>query len=205
MRARGVVKVTAGWGHTACVTASGEVLVCGRNFRGQLGLGDPSTFPTNERGHPFQSTFRAIDLGQGLLLPAAPKEWRRKAVAVSCGGEHTAVQLEDGAVLTFGAGGVGQLGHGREANENFPRVVRELRRCHREVLQVACGNNSTIVLAGAFQPASLVDLCCARLASCGFGFGSDQSFGWSPACAPPGAELLPRELLNRIHEMAATA
>ena len=177
MRAKAVVKVMAGWGHTACVTASGGVLVCGRNFRGQLGLGDPSTFPTNERGHPFQSTFRALDIPQ-----------RRRACAVSCGGEHTAVQLEDGGVLTFGAGAVGQLGHGREQNEFHPREVRELALSQRSVRQVVCGNNSTIVLAGAYQPASLADICCGSLAR-------------ANGCTPPGTELLPKELLDRIAEL----
>jgi hypothetical protein len=28
--------------------------MCGRNLQGQLGLGDPSNFVTNERGHPYQ-------------------------------------------------------------------------------------------------------------------------------------------------------
>lgn len=28
--------------------------MCGRNVAGQLGLGDPSSFPVNERGHQYQ-------------------------------------------------------------------------------------------------------------------------------------------------------
>jgi alpha-tubulin suppressor-like RCC1 family protein len=47
-------QVVAGWGHTAVLTDCGEVLICGRNLQGQLGLGDPKNFPKNERDHPYQ-------------------------------------------------------------------------------------------------------------------------------------------------------
>lgn len=35
---------------------------CGRNAHGQLGLGDPATFPVNERNHPFQTTFKLVEV-----------------------------------------------------------------------------------------------------------------------------------------------
>ena len=56
-----VRRVVAGWGHTALLTADGACYVCGRNFQGQLGLGDPEAFPHNERGHPYQPDFRLLD------------------------------------------------------------------------------------------------------------------------------------------------
>jgi hypothetical protein len=47
------VQVSAGWGHSALITEDGAVYTCGRNVHGQLGLGPPSNFPLNERGHPY--------------------------------------------------------------------------------------------------------------------------------------------------------
>ena len=49
-----VVQVAAGWGHSACLTEKGDLFTCGRNQRGQLGLGEPSAFPVNDRGHVYQ-------------------------------------------------------------------------------------------------------------------------------------------------------
>lgn len=49
-------QVVAGWGHTALISVTGRLYMCGRNVQGQLGLGDISAFPRNERGHPYQVT-----------------------------------------------------------------------------------------------------------------------------------------------------
>lgn len=43
--AQNIVKVVAGWGHSAALTVDGQLYVCGRNFQGQLGLGSPQGFP----------------------------------------------------------------------------------------------------------------------------------------------------------------
>lgn len=48
------IQIVAGWGHSAVLTQNGQVLVCGRNLQGQLGLGNPNQFPKNERDHPYQ-------------------------------------------------------------------------------------------------------------------------------------------------------
>lgn len=55
-----LVQVIAGWGHSAAVCDNGDVYTCGRNFQGQLGLGDPNKFERNERNHPFLAQFRLI-------------------------------------------------------------------------------------------------------------------------------------------------
>ena len=141
--------VVAGWGHSAALTAGGEVLVCGRNFCGQLGLGDPATFPVNERNHPFQAQFVPVKALAG-----------RRAVQVACGGEHSAALTSEGEVFTFGAGAKGQLGHGPPCtNAHYPTLVTALRRTRRAVTQVTCGNNCTLILAGAFSPPSLQARC----------------------------------------------
>lgn len=79
LRGLAVRTVVAGWGHTAALTASGEVLICGRNYCGQLGLGDPDDFPRNERNHPFQAQFVPVKTLGG-----------KQTIQIACGGEHTA-------------------------------------------------------------------------------------------------------------------
>jgi len=65
-----------------------------------------------------------------------------------------------GEVYTFGAGHKGQLGHGpRLTNEHFPSLLRSLKRTRRDISQVACGNNCTLILAGAFNPPTLLNRC----------------------------------------------
>jgi len=64
-----------------------------RNYLGQLGLGNPEDFQKNERGHPYQASFRLITGLKG-----------RKAVQFACGGEHSAALLANNDVYTFGAG-----------------------------------------------------------------------------------------------------
>lgn len=60
LRCERIKQVEAGWGHSAVVTWEGAVLVCGRNVKGQLGLGPPNAFPVNERGHSHVCRFTPI-------------------------------------------------------------------------------------------------------------------------------------------------
>ena len=202
-----VRQVVAGWGHSAVLTVSGQVgfwaacallrrtphidnvsspppqvFICGRNFQGQLGLGDPSIFPQNERGHPYQSNFKPV---QNLEF--------EKVVQIACGGEHSVALTEEGTVFTFGAGNKGQLGHGGSNPEHFPRLLLDLKKTRRDVHQVSppppgptlessigstyvthvaapadpvglsgqvtCGNNCTLILAGHFNPPTLLHRC----------------------------------------------
>jgi hypothetical protein len=53
-------QVSAGWGHTSVLTREGSVFVCGRNCKGQLGLGSLTGFPINERGHPYQPSLTNV-------------------------------------------------------------------------------------------------------------------------------------------------
>lgn len=176
-----VRRVVAGWGHTALLTAEGAAYVCGRNFQGQLGLGDPESFPHNERGHPYQPDFRLLDrLGA------------KRVAQIACGGEHSVALTEDGEVHSCGAGNKGQLGHGSVDNEQFPRVVSRLKASRRDVLEVACGNNGTLVLCGYFNPPSLFD-CCAEV-----------------ICADPDRfddvdAILPPSLVQRVRAAGASS
>ncbi|KAG5188998.1 regulator of chromosome condensation 1/beta-lactamase-inhibitor protein II [Tribonema minus] len=144
LRDKGVVAVVAGWGHSAALTASGQLYICGRNYKGQLGLGDPVLFQQNERGHHYQAHFQQLEdlsyerVTQAVLCYAAHTS------QISCGGEHSAVITQGGSTIySFGAGHKGQLGHGNCMNEYRPRRVEALMSTHRTLLHVACGNNCT--------------------------------------------------------------
>lgn len=142
-----VSHVVAGWGHTSILTEDGNVMMCGRNFQGQLGLGDPSSFPTNERGHPFQPQFSCVATLQ-----------HKTVLQVACGGEHSVMLCSDNDLYSVGAGNRGQLGQGDLEGCTDPKLSKPLRRAGRSLMQIACGNNCTLVLAGRFQPSLLMRL-----------------------------------------------
>jgi len=192
MKALSVRQVVAGWGHSAVLTMAGEVLICGRNFQGQLGLGDPAGFPKNERNHPYQAQFVPIDTLAG-----------KRIKQIACGGEHSVALTEGGEVFTFGAGNKGQLGLGTAGtggsggegaggeglgNEHYPALLVGLKRTRREVQQVACGNNCTLILAGAFLAPTLRQRCVEVIRSSSQMM--DQIESWAPC--------LPSELADEI-------
>eukprot|EP00943_MAST-04B_sp_MAST-4B-sp1_P009641 g9641.t1 len=144
-----IVKVTAGWGHSAIVTKDGRVYICGRNVKGQLGLGDPSKFELNERGHAFCPEFRKIESLK-----------HKHVVSVSCGGEHTAILCKNGDIYTIGCGTDGQLGHGRNYNDCYhPKLLDFTRQNNMKGIDVVCGNVCTILLTGKARPKSLFHTC----------------------------------------------
>ncbi|TSK13453.1 Secretion-regulating guanine nucleotide exchange factor [Bagarius yarrelli] len=82
--------VTGGGGHSALITESGKLLVCGQNHKGQLGLGHVAEVMT------FQL----------CQLPGS-----RRVQQVSCGWDFTIIlTVDDGEVLACGSNSFGQLG-----------------------------------------------------------------------------------------------
>jgi alpha-tubulin suppressor-like RCC1 family protein len=77
-----------------------------------------------------------------------------KVVAVSAGENHSLVLTEAGAVLSFGLGDDGCLGHGDEEHQRTPKVIEALRS--ERVVAVAGGETST------------ASVCC-RTAACSGG------------------------------------
>ncbi|XP_020324643.2 probable E3 ubiquitin-protein ligase HERC3 isoform X2 [Oncorhynchus kisutch] len=123
-----LAQITAGGDHSFALSLSGAVFGWGKNSAGQLGLGD-----TIDR--PAPAPVDCLNL--------------KKTVAVSCGGEHTAVLTKGGLVFTFGSGRYGQLGHNSLRNELRPRLVAEFWGA--KVTQIACGRNHTLAFVGSFK------------------------------------------------------
>lgn len=145
----GVRMVVAGWGHSAAVTKSGILYMCGRNVKGQLGLGDPALFPQNERGHSHLSRFRRVE---GLL--------HEKVTFAACGGEHTVAVVEGGQLYAWGAGEQGQLGFDATGIlVDTPTAVNMQQHTGRTVGRMVCGHSCTLMLAGVYQPVALSEMC----------------------------------------------
>ncbi|XP_048829223.1 secretion-regulating guanine nucleotide exchange factor [Brienomyrus brachyistius] len=85
----GARSLRGGGGHAALVTESGQLMVCGQNHRGQLGL-----------GHTSQVTAFIPCLSLGL----------RSVSQVSCGWDFTLILTDCGQLLACGSNAHGQLG-----------------------------------------------------------------------------------------------
>ena len=90
-RGKQVVDVSCGLLHAVAVTVTGEVWAWGSNAQSQCGMGHT----------------------EPMLTPhVVPALLGMRVHAVACGGAHTVVLTQEGAALSWGLGGQGQLGHG---------------------------------------------------------------------------------------------
>ncbi|XP_022089260.1 secretion-regulating guanine nucleotide exchange factor-like [Acanthaster planci] len=84
----GIKLLAGGAGHTALLTESGKVFMCGSNFKGQLGLGHT------------QNMHRLVEVPE---LPCIAK--------VACGWDHTLAITDKGHLFSWGSNMFGQLAH----------------------------------------------------------------------------------------------
>lgn len=110
-------KVSCGGMHTLAVTSDGKPYAWGCGASGQLGHGDMVD----------QLTPREVDIAAG-----------HKIVTVRAGFECSAFVDLSGALLTFGAGDCGVLGHGDERALARPSYVEALS--HETITDVQCGD-----------------------------------------------------------------
>jgi len=124
-----IVAIACGGAHTCVVTANNEVWQWGDPISGQLGLvsSGPVRFPSQVEELAGQ-----------------------QVVGVDCGSFHTACVTAAGEMYTWGHGGEGRLGHGDEANQTRPRVVRGL--AGEPVVQMACGRFHTTAFVSSDGP-----------------------------------------------------
>jgi len=99
---RRVIAVSAGERHSLAITAAGAVWSWGGGGFGTLGHGD----------------------WQDQLLPRKVEAFAgQRVVAVSAGGFHNLAITADGAVWSWGDGGLGKLGHGDEQRQLLPKKI----------------------------------------------------------------------------------
>jgi len=124
------VAVSCGESHTAILLNTGKVLTFGYGDDGRLGTGNdtsmnsPTAVVTDASGYDSSN-----------------------AIAVSCGGQHTAILLNTGKVVTFGSGTYGQLGNGNYDDSSLPTVVTDASGYDStNAVAVACGLQHTAIL-----------------------------------------------------------
>ena len=108
-----------GWGHTICISDSGEVYTFGRNDVGQLGL-----------GHHKQVSIPT-------LVPTLSK-----IRSVSCGYRFIVCADEKGIVWSFGDNVYGQLGTENTESYNIPQKILDIP----PIQSVACGGYHSLFI-----------------------------------------------------------
>jgi alpha-tubulin suppressor-like RCC1 family protein len=111
--------------HSAAVTTTGELYLCGSNDEGQI-----------------DSDKTIINVIKPRLCESL---YTHRIQQVSCGLTHTACLTSSGLCLTFGGNEVGELGHS-PGSKSFvpPRIVEGL--AGKIAIQVSCGDHYTLVL-----------------------------------------------------------
>lgn len=107
------------------------VFTCGLNKSGQLGLGHRDNVPT----------LNPIDMCIG-----------EKVDLVACGGHHTLLLMQTGAVMAFGANQHGQLGNGSVFDAKSPTLVPSLT--HESTRNARWSTPSRILLVTRLEPYS---------------------------------------------------
>lgn len=120
-------QVSAAMSWTAIVTDAGDLLTCGMNVSGQLGLGDEE-----DRDVPTRVALDRVRM-------------------VACADSFAAALTDDGAVYTFGDGVHGELGHGGVPAEGLrtPTRIPGLAFNHETIVMVAVGKFHALALSEA--------------------------------------------------------
>ncbi|XP_032674765.1 X-linked retinitis pigmentosa GTPase regulator-like isoform X2 [Odontomachus brunneus] len=120
-----VKEISAGYYHSAFLTESGLVYVCGESESGKLG----------------------IDVN--FSTQVAPKQMQLPAPAlhVTCGGHHTLVLAGNGNIYCSGSNASGQLGMGTNVNEvHTPKLLSRGALQDETIVKIACGESHSAIL-----------------------------------------------------------
>ncbi|KAK8561747.1 hypothetical protein V6N13_149098 [Hibiscus sabdariffa] len=151
-----ITSVAAGGRHTLALSDMGQVWGWGYGGEGQLGLGSrikmvssPHLIPCIEQsttGKDAPPAVRQGSLNSQVQLSKATGSYVKE---IACGGRHSAVITDAGAVFTFGWGLYGQCGQGNTTDLLRPTCVSSLSGI--QVVGVAAGLWHTVCIAGDGQ------------------------------------------------------
>ena len=146
-----LLQVSIGPRHTAAVTTTGQVLICGNNSQAQVDPASRCCAGGDDEDASGSSTGNTITIPKPRLLEF-PSSMTR-ITQVSCGRSHTAAITTGGTVLTWGDNAFGQLGHRR----------------NKKTTGTAGDGNGNYYYAAAI-PTMMVGVIRAAQVSCGFDF-----------------------------------
>ncbi|XP_070347410.1 secretion-regulating guanine nucleotide exchange factor isoform X28 [Equus asinus] len=148
-----IQQVACGWDFTIILTGNGQLLSCGSNSFGQLGV------PHGPRR---------------CVVPQAIEPLREKVVSIAAGLRHALAATETGKVFTWGRADYGQLGRKLESHENWkldkqglslpcPRPQKSTPsplHCLMGATEVvSCGSEHNLAVIGGEGPASCPSSC----------------------------------------------
>ncbi|KAJ4719959.1 Ultraviolet-B receptor UVR8 [Melia azedarach] len=148
-----IATVAAGGRHTLALSDIGQVWGWGYGGEGQLGLGSrvrmvssPHPIPCIESSSYGKD--RSTALSRGSMSSEGPgfRVPGNYVKGIACGGRHSAVITDAGALLTFGWGLYGQCGQGSTDDELSPTCVSSLLGIRIGV--VAAGLWHTVCISG---------------------------------------------------------
>ncbi|KAL2643805.1 hypothetical protein R1flu_011392 [Riccia fluitans] len=129
-----ITSVAAGGRHTLALSDAGKVWGWGYGGEGQLGLGSrmrtvssPQPIPHLEGPSTGNGSSKSRNSSGVVNFPGEPSEvLGTRVVGLACGGRHSAVLTDSGAVLSFGWGLYGQCGQGTTDDELSPAYISAL-------------------------------------------------------------------------------
>nr|VZI08916.1 unnamed protein product [Spirometra erinaceieuropaei] len=199
-----VRQLVAGGYHNLLLTPSGSIYVWGSDSYGQLGLNDGSErmevdeVPAGASRRVSRSSCSSASGVSGPLIsvPTLIKNMRKLRVTyVACGESHSVLLTQSGQLFTFGSGRFGQLGHGNN-KQSGPSLLSALSG--REVLQVACGSNHTLVAVRSIGGQGTPGTAVPTTEVFAFGAGGEGQLGvgdlhrrFLPTPIPGSPPLLP--------------
>ncbi|KAG0492551.1 hypothetical protein HPP92_005949 [Vanilla planifolia] len=115
-----VAAVSCGGFFTLALTADGQLWSWGANSNYELGRGDDTS---DWRPQPI------------------PSLQDTRIIQIASGGYHSLALTDEGAVLSWGHGGHGQLGHGSTERQKVPTAIEAL--AEERITYIACGGSSS--------------------------------------------------------------
>ncbi|XP_031275155.1 ultraviolet-B receptor UVR8-like isoform X3 [Pistacia vera] len=150
-----ITMVAAGGRHTLVLSDMGQVWGWGYGGEGQLGLGSrikmvstPHLVPCIESAASAKD--RSLIVRQGSMNPSAQvsKVAGTYVKGIACGGRHSALLTDAGALLTFGWGLYGQCGHGSTNDVLRPTCVSSLTGVQVEKIAAGLWHTMCISVEG---------------------------------------------------------
>jgi len=154
---RAAVAISAGHDHTCAILDDHSLRCWGRGVEGALGYGNTTSIGS----YQTPGSVPPVSLGPG-----------RSAVAISAGGRHTCVVLDDATVRCWGDGNRGELGAGTNTNNAGDTLATTPDKL--APVDLGAGRTAVAISAGDFDSCAVLDNGGVRC----WGFGGSGRLGY---------------------------